>query len=441
MQFPTKNAVWPVEELIEDDFFSKVKGCEIYTLDNGIRVLVMSDPNDRSTYLNMMVNAGAIHQASDNRGIAHFTEHMLFQGTELFSDWGKFIEHAEEYNLNWNGSTGDSNQEFFVEADNDDESINEAFIHLAELIWKAQIPEDKVEKEKQVVMSEFKAGMSDPDKFTFKVLLDHFYDADMPWSNGGVIGNEESINGFTHKSSLEFYKKYFHPQNMVLLVVGGKEIDYYKKLIEQYFNVNAEQRDWDVNPTLDMQRKGGNLITEVEKDFNHVNLYAGYYLHKPSDIDYPSLEMYALRFAAYALSTRVFLDLRDKQGLAYSIGTGLDNYDLGYFFNFSGEFPKEKYSEARKGMEDYTQNKIFEPITQVEFKRALRYYKSVRWAKSGRQVANHAVSNLFFHGQPLAPESNHKYLDQLTVDFVNETVNKFFKDRPMEVIAVGPLGG
>lgn len=440
MQFPSKDAVWSVEELIDPDFFERVKGCEIYELGNGLRVVLLNDPNDRSTYVKMLVNAGSIHQLPENRGIAHFTEHMLFQGTKLFSDQRAFMEHAEEFNLSWNGYTNDGSQGFYVESDNDDESVTEAFVHLSELIWNARIPEEKVEKEKQVVLSERKAGMSDPQDFTNEVINNHIYDQDTPWAGGGVIGSEENINSFNHDSALNFYKKYFHPHNMVLLVVGGREVSFYKRLVDKYFDKEPINDHWDPNPVFDKKRTNANKVTEVEKDFNHVNLFAGYYLHKHTEIKYPSLEFYALRFAANVLSLRIFLDLRDSKGLAYNVGSDFYNYDIGYFFNFAGEFPKERYKEARAAIEDYAQNKLFESVTPVEFKRSLRAFKSIRWAKSGRNVAQHAFNELFFRGQPLSPEATHKYMDQLDVDFVNATVKKFFQGRQMELIAVGPLG-
>lgn len=103
---PTTDAIWPISRLLDPDFHKFVSDCEIYQLDNGMRVVLISDQKDRSSYFRLTVNAGAIHQSPHKRGIAHFVEHMLFQGTEKFASWQEIMDHAKEYNLSWNGHTG-----------------------------------------------------------------------------------------------------------------------------------------------------------------------------------------------------------------------------------------------------------------------------------------------------------------------------------------------
>lgn len=438
MQLPTTNSVWPISQFVDPDFQSKIPDLEVYELPNGLRVILLSDTNDRSSYIELKVNAGAVHQSSSLRGVAHYTEHMLFQGTQKFPTQKAFIDHAEEFNLTWNGYTSFDGQGFWVESDNDDESIDEAFIHICELIWEPLLPADKAEKERDVIFSERQAGLSDPNLFTQEVTNNHLYDADTAFAGGGIIGSDNDIQNFSHQVVVDFYQRYFRPSNMQLMVVGGRDKEFYRQKIQEYF-VRGEKSLWEVNPMFGRKRSAKPKISEVAKDFNHVNLAMGVYLSEGADLSYPSPEFFALKFATHALSNRVFNELRDEKGLAYSVGCSLDNYDLGFYFNISGEFPKEKYKQARSEVDAYVEDKIFEPITQEEFRNALRYHKSTRWARSGRHVANYFSAQLFNHGQPMAPESSNHFLDQLTLEMVNETTNKLLKDRDLDTIIVGPI--
>ncbi|MBL8014969.1 MAG: insulinase family protein [Candidatus Doudnabacteria bacterium] len=436
----TNNAVWPLGEQVDPDFFSKVQDIEVFVLPNGITVVLLRDINDRSTYLDMRVNAGSIHQPTDLRGIAHFTEHMLFQGTKRFPDQAAFLQHAEEFNLSWNGYTSEGLQSFWVESDNDLESIEEAFIHLSQLIWEPLLPESKVDKEREVVFSERQAAMSDPEQFTMEAFNNHFYDANTPYAGGGVLGGDEEIRRFTHQDVRDFHSRYFTPSNMHLLVVGGAELSVYRGMIERYFGNNERtSTSWEKNPVLRAVRKGAPKESSISKEFNHANLYMGYYLHNEAELIYPSPELFALKFAAYALSTRIFLDLRDRQGLAYAVGCSLLDLDTGFLFNFSGEFPADKYNQAFDEVRKYADDKLYEPITEQEFKRALRYFRSTRWARSGRKVANFVADNLFKYGQLIAPESMHKYLADLDVAFVNKTLHKKLSGHKLDILAVGAV--
>lgn len=432
-------AIWPIAELQDTEFHKRVPGLEVHELENGIKLLILSDKTDRSSYLRVTVNAGSIHQPITNRGISHFTEHMLFQGTEEFGDATALVQHAEDFNLNWNGYTSHNEQEFFVECDNDAESLEAAARHLSQVVLHSSFPEDKIAKEREVVHSERQANMSDPMHFTMEVIANHFYSAEHhPFAGGGIVGEEEKIKAFTRDHALEFWRTYFNPANMQILAVGGRPARDYKKLIEKYFGGAVSQVSWKTNPLIGKSRDTDLHSTSVIKDFNHVNLDVGIYFPN-SEISMPSLDYFVLKLASEVLSTRAFLDIRDKQGLAYAVWASTYNLDHGFYWNIGGEFMPTAYKKGREELEKYTQLLIDNPVDNKEFDRVLRRWRSVRWARDARSIATKAADWLFTYGQLMSPEGLHHWYDQLELAKVNKRLQDLLADRQMESIAVGKV--
>lgn len=312
--------------------------------------------------------------------------------------------------------------------------------HLQQLVFKAVIPENSIEKERGVVLSERQVAMSEPDEVFAETYFNHFYDHDHPLGGGGILGYEEEIRSFSHPETLGYYQRLFRPRNMVLTVVGGKSILEYRELIGRYFTEFDGSDSWTENPTLHTLRESGVKATLLEKDYNHVQIEMGYYLTRPDELEFLSREYYALRVAANALSRRVFLDLRDDKGLAYHAGAGMQSVSQGDFFSVLGEFSKENYPKAKPVLENYARDLFVKPVTEDELRHAKRMLTSARWARGAREVAKSVASHLFVRGQLLSPEGAGRECVNLSVDEVNTIVTRLLSNKPLEIIAVGPVG-
>lgn len=437
----TNQAIWPITQNLENDFAAKVGALDIYTLDNGMRVLLGHDPNDRTTYFRVIVNGGALHQNVGLRGVPHFTEHMVFRATEQFKDNVEVMDFVQEYNLSYNGFTSQEEQGYYVESDVDLESSQAAAKFISQVVLHPTFPEADAAKEREIIMSERKAGMSEPDQVTGEVYTQHFYSDKHPWGGGDVIGSEQDIAQFKVEHCIDFYKRFFIPANMVLIATSSLPKDQLKKMVNDYFNVQMPiVNQWSENPLIGATRDTEVHDSLIPADFNHVNLYLGNYLPYSEDLYDYSLDYFGLRLAAQVLSVRQFLEVREKQALAYSTYSLVDNTGTGFFFTSHGQFPKDVYAKGREELLKEHNNLTTTPITEKEFRQAKRKLKSVRWADNLRAIATFVGGNLFERGQLIAPETQQKFYDQLTVEGVNNLVQKYLVNTPLETIAVGPLG-
>ncbi len=439
IQETSNDSLWPIEKLIETDFKTKVPKIKVFKLDNDLRVVLLSDETDRSSYVSISVNAGAVHQPTSLRGISHFVEHMLYRGTKRFPDTKAIQDFAEDHNLSWNGMTGGYLTEYFAEADNDDDSVEAAFTYVSEVMQNPTFPKDKEDMERDIVMGERLTYMSNPADTFYEVYSNHFFGGNHPLGGGGVIGSEEDIKQYTAKKAQDFFRQTYYPANSILLVTGGRDSNFYLKMIQKFFGDWKKGGEWIPNPDMDFKRETEIKETSEKKDYNHVNLLVSMFLPEDEVGGLFSRKSFALRVGAIVLSRRITMDIREEQGLSYKQYALSDRLGRNRNFELYAEFPKDVFMKGKEELLKYTDNLVTKPIEKKEFDRAMKKLKSTRWAKSSRSIAKKVASNLFNYGQLLSPEAHHPMINKLTLESVNEDIASLLEGKPLDIVAVGAI--
>lgn len=434
---PNKNSIQPLPFDLDNKVFEKLPDLVYKEFNNGLRAVFLPNSQSRSFSAKILLNAGAIHQNPTKRGLAHFVEHLMFRSTEKFKDKEELTQYEQDFNLSYNGYTSDTEQSYYVSSDLDEEATNAAANFLSQIVLHPKLEEKYIEIEKQIVLAEKEAGDSQPSQVVWDAFANHFYDNAHPLSGGSVIGEKEAIAAYTHADVLEFHSKYFTPANMILVMSGGVNLERMQVLAEKYF-VTKAQGTWQQNPFTQRGRIFVETDTNWQREFNHIDTSLGFYFSW-QDIPLFSKEQYAIKIIEHAISTRIFLDLREKQGLAYYVGFNHMNMLHGRFIYMNAEFSKKNYVKGRKYLEEYMQNLGSLSLSEAEFKRAMRKLKSTRWADNVHSIASFAASNLFNYGSLTSPEYTHETLQSVTLDFVNNLMPKLFENRKLESIVVGPI--
>jgi predicted Zn-dependent peptidase len=433
----TQQAIWPLPETLDPEFESKVHNFEFYTLSNGLRVLQTSDPNDRSFNVKVQVNGGAIHQEVGKRGIPHFHEHMVFKGTEKFADKKDLYEFAENFNLSHNASTGYTDQEFYANSDADLESANAACEFVSQVVFHPSFPETEALLEREVVLSERLMYNNEPWDVVGELYARHYFEEQHPLGGGGVLGSEDEIKEFTVQDVRDFHDKFFHPANMLLVISSQLEGGKMRELAEKYFNV-TKPGEWNPNPIIGLKRATQKESSLIEKDYDATYVYVNHYFPEER-IGQMDKEIYTMILLSYVLSKRLYKDLRDSQGLAYAIGSYSDSIYHGRNLVLYGQFGKDKYKKAKEQLVTYVNKLVEEPITEMEFKRAMRNRKSVRWADSPSKILDFIADKYFYRGQFVSPEYTHRYYDQVSLGDLQAFAKDYLKDNQPEIVAVGPV--
>ena len=195
---------------------AEVEGVSEYLLANNCRVLLVPDDSSNSVTVNMTVLVGSRHEGYGEAGMAHLLEHMLFKGTPSHGDIDK--ELKERGVLDMNGTTDYDRTNYYETLPASDENLNWTIAMEADRLTNCFIRGEDLFSEMTVVRNEFEAGEDSPNSILMQRIMANAYE----WHNYGksVIGNRADIERVPVNRLRAFYKKYYRPDNVVLIVAG-----------------------------------------------------------------------------------------------------------------------------------------------------------------------------------------------------------------------------
>ena len=195
---------------------TEIEGISEYVLDNGVRVLLFPDPSKEVVTINMTIFVGSRHEGYGEAGMAHLLEHMLFKGTPTHDDIPKLLK---ERGARMNGTTWVDRTNYFETLPATGDNLEFAIRMEADRLVNSKILGEDLASEMTVVRNEFEAGENSP----YRVLMQRMQAASFEWHNYGrtTIGNRSDIERVPVVKLRRFYKKFYRPDN-VMLVVAGK---------------------------------------------------------------------------------------------------------------------------------------------------------------------------------------------------------------------------
>src|SRR5207249_1215396 len=209
---------------------ASVEGITEYNLDNGLRVLLFPDSSQAKVTLNMTVLVGSRQEGYGETGMAHLLEHMVFKGTPKHPHVPKELQ---EHGAQFNGSTSSDRVNYFETLAATDENLEFAIELEADRMVNRLIKKEDLDSEMTVVRNEFERGENSPSGVLSKRIAAAAYN----WHNYGkpTIGNRSDIERVPVDNLRAFYKKYYQPDNALLVVAGKFDEPKALELISRYF--------------------------------------------------------------------------------------------------------------------------------------------------------------------------------------------------------------
>ncbi|MGI9242970.1 MAG: insulinase family protein, partial [Verrucomicrobiales bacterium] len=235
-------------------------------LGNGLRYVILpnAEPPDR-TSLRLYVDAGSLMETESQRGLAHFIEHMAFNGTTNFPG-GKMVEYFQRLGMSFGGDTNahTSCKETVYKLElpkPDEKMLREGLQLFRDYADGMLLGQDEIEKERGVILSE-KLSRDSPESRTMEAAFD-FALPDSIISQRLPIGTKEVIKGANRDTFVDFYKKWYTADRMVFVAVGAVTPDKLIPLIEEYFSSMKKPDPQVPDPDLGKVTPGRGVITKI----------------------------------------------------------------------------------------------------------------------------------------------------------------------------------
>ena len=337
-----------------------------HVLENGLTIIGEEIPYVKSISLGVWINAGSRIEDEEISGVSHFIEHMLFKGTRNRIS-KQIASEIDNLGGQINAFTSKECTCYYVKLL--DSHIDIGIDVLSDMILNSKFNEDDLDKERSVIIEELKMYEDSPEDLAYDLLTENIYKNDPLGMN--IIGTEESLNRLNREKLLDYFNKYYVPNNSVIAISGNFNFDEIINKIEEKFKVWKKR---DVNVDIKKAEFKSCFLTK-NKDIEQVNLAMSLEA-VPLEND---KEVYALAVIntvfGGSISSRLFQKIREEKGLVYSIYSSQSLYrkcgELGIFASMSNEHLKEVYEsiiEEIKIMKKYylTDQEIKESKEQLK---------------------------------------------------------------------------
>ena len=337
-----------------------------HVLENGLTIIGEEIPYVKSISLGVWINAGSRIEDEEISGVSHFIEHMLFKGTRNRTS-KQIASEIDNLGGQINAFTSKECTCYYVKLL--DSHIDIGIDVLSDMILNSKFNEDDLDKERSVIIEELKMYEDSPEDLAYDLLTENIYKNDPLGMN--IIGTEESLKRLNREKLLDYFNKYYVPNNSVIAISGNFNFDEIINKIEEKFKVWKKR---DVNVDIKKAEFKSCFLTK-NKDIEQVNLTMSLEA-VPLEND---KEVYALAVIntvfGGSISSRLFQKIREEKGLVYSIYSSQSLYrkcgELGIFASMSNEHLKEVYEsiiEEIKIMKKYylTDQEIKESKEQLK---------------------------------------------------------------------------
>ncbi|MDL5045093.1 pitrilysin family protein [Oscillatoria amoena NRMC-F 0135] len=341
-----------------------VEGITEYKLNNGLRVLLFPDQSKQTITVNITYLVGSKHENYGETGMAHLLEHLVFKGTPKHPN---IPQELTEHGARPNGTTWTDRTNYFETFNATEENLKWALDLEADRMVNSFIAKKDLDSEMTVVRNEFEMGENNP----FRVTMQRTMAAAFDWHNYGksTIGARSDIENVSIDRLQAFYRKYYQPDNAVLVVAGkfeeGKTLD----LINQYFGVIPKPvRVIEPTYTADPVQDGERTVT-VRRVGDVQMVITAYRIPPAAHADYAAVQVLS-NVLGTEPSGRLYKALVDTKK-ASSIGSFSFQWkEPGLMLNYAEVLKEKSLEDARvamlKALDDTTKN----PPTKEEVDRA-----------------------------------------------------------------------
>ena len=282
------------------------------TLDNGLTVMVKETPGTKVATVQIWVKAGSIYENKDEAGITHLIEHMIFKGTPTRGP-GELAGEIEVLGGRINAYT--SFEQTVYHATLSSRHWQKALDVLFDAVQNSLFDADELAREKKVVLEEISMRKDQPGTKLFQELLETSYQVH-PYRLP-VIGSVESVSGFSRENILAYIDKHYHPENMMVLVVGDvRASEVIKDVTAQG---SALKKGTFVQPELPVEPKDkGVTFFKLEEEVGQSHMALSFPATPFLDPDSAILDVLS-GILGQGETSRLFHELRDKQRLVYHV--------------------------------------------------------------------------------------------------------------------------
>lgn len=414
-------------------------------LESGLRVVTVPMSVPSVTVL-AMVGVGSRYEEKPVKGISHFLEHMVFKGTAKYPTALALSAAVDAVGAEFNAFTGKECTGFYVKAGSG--NLELAVDVLSQMLFQPRLLAEEMEREKGVIIEEINMYEDQPIRDVENVFDDLLYSpASLGWD---VIGTKETIRTMKRADFAEHMERWYGPQNMVVGIAGDKsvisnQLSVIRSLTEKYFKQSTNQQINQLTNQL-IGEKFSQGRPEVKIKYKKTE--QAHFILGVRGLPRGHEDRYVLAVLSTLLggnmSSRLFIEVRERRGLAYYVRSGVETYHGTGHFGVQAGVELGKIQEAIRvivnELAKVTGDKGRGKMQEAEVNRAKEYVKGklVLDLEDSQEVAAEYCESWLLEGKVRPPEAIIAGVDRVNVADVRRLAQSLLIKEKLNLAVIGP---
>lgn len=404
-------------------------------LPNGLRVVTVPLHDTKAVTVFVFTKVGSRHETKALNGVSHFIEHLMFKGTKKRPNTLAISRLLDGVGAQYNAFTSKDWTGYYVKINS--EKTDVALDIVSDMLRNSKFDAAEIQRERGVIIEEINMYEDNPlmlieDIFESVVFGDHH---PLGWS---IAGPREVIHKVSRASMLRYRNQYYHAKNM-WVVVAGKLQPNIQSAIKTYF---APIKGRSVTPKSQTYRpSAANERVHLKyRDSEQIQIGLGVKAFSYTDKRLPALSLLSIILGGN-MSSRLFIQIRERRGLAYSVHASVNPYEDTGCFMIQAGLEKTRLSEALRVMVAELKRLKNEPVSTAELKRAKEYIrgKMVLDLEDSDSLAYWYGRQAVFQKKIETPEESLKKIAPITTADIQRVAQDLFRPAAMRLAVIGPF--
>lgn len=404
-----------------------------FKLKNGLRVVLAPIQGTGTVTVLIQAGTGSRYETRRENGLSHFLEHMFFKGTEKRPTALDISKELDAVGAEYNAYTSKDRTGYWAKVDARHADI--ALDVVSDIFLHAKLEKEEIDRERGPILQEFNMYEDTPYRKVGEVFENLLYgDTPLGWD---IIGPKDNIRSFRRRDFIRYWNRAYVANNIVVGVAGKFDPKKMRKLIERTF-AHVKRGKLPVRKKIVERQKAPALLVKHKKT-DQTHMVVGV-----RTFDWNHKDRYALAVLATLLgggmSSRLFMAVRERRGLAYSVHTGVEHYhDAGYLATQVGVEHENLEKTLAVILDEYRRIRD-ELVPADELAKAKEHIKgaTVMHLESSDEMASYLVDQETLKGSIVLPAERFKKIDAVTARDIRRVAKEIFVPERLNLSVIGP---
>jgi len=402
-------------------------------LKNGLRIIIVPMKDTQTATVVVMVGVGSRYESEKEAGLSHFIEHMFFKGTKKRPNIMAISEELDAIGGEYNAFTSKDTTGYYAKVDA--RHLETALDVVADIYLNSKIEEKEIQKERGSILQEMNMYEDTPMRSVGNIFERLLYSKN-PLGRD-IIGYKNTISAFKRKNLVDYMRKHYLANETIVCIAGKFDEKKITGQIKKYFSKMKKGERNEAEKIIENQTLPAVKVKFKKTDQTHFILG-----NRAYDENHES--RFALSLLSVILggnmSSRIYMEVRDKRGLAYYVRTGIDSFsDCGYIATQAGVEHKNLELAVRTILAEYKKIAA-KGVSEKELQRAKDYVKgrSVMGLEASDEVAMFLVEQAVKKKRIMTLEEILSQIDKVTVSDILRIAKDIFKGKTLNLAIIGP---